>query len=330
MGPFVLRRVLLMIPTFFGITLLTFAVMQLVPGDPFAPAPGVLAEGGLHGEAADALRAARGLDRPLLVQYAEWVGRIVTLDFGRSFTDGRRVTERLAEALPRTLLLAGLSLALAYLLAVPLGTLAAVRKDRLTDRLIGLGLFVLYSVPSFWLAILLLLFLAGGSGWALFPLQGLRSEGHAQLGPLAQAADLAWHLVLPVAVLTVGTLALVTRHVRSALLEVIRQDFIRTARAKGLSARAVVFRHGLRNSLLPIVTLFGLMLPQVVGGSVLVEQIFGIPGMGQLALQALLSRDYPTVMGVTTLVALLTMGAMLLTDLLYAWVDPRLRRGVGA
>ncbi len=325
MGPYVLRRVLLMIPTFLGITLLTFGVMQLAPGDPFALRTDALSAGSPDATAVEALRAAHGYDRPLWEQYGRWVARVVTVDFGRSLQDGRPVTERIAEALPRTVLLASLALLLSYLIAIPLGTLAAMKRDSILDRLITFALFLLYSLPAFWVGLVLLLYLAGGRGVTWFPLQGLTSPGFEAMGFGSRLLDLAWHLVLPVGVLTYGSLALISRHVRSGLLEVVRQDFIRTARAKGLDERSVVFRHALRNSLLPVVTLFGLMLPQVLGGSVIVEQIFGIPGMGQLAFEAILHRDYPTVMGITTLVAILTMVSMLATDLAYAAIDPRVR-----
>jgi peptide/nickel transport system permease protein len=253
------------------------------------------------------------------------MGRVLTLDFGRSLQDGRPVIERIGEALPRTALLSTLALILSFLVAVPLGAVAAARRDSLADRAISLSLFLLHSLPGFWVGLMLLLYLAGGRGVSWFPLQGLCSPDVESLGFLQRIADLAWHLVLPVTVLALGALALMSRHVRSGMVEALRQDFIRTARAKGLAERSVIFRHALRNSLLPLVTLLGLMLPQVLGGSVLVEQIFGIPGMGQLAFEAILHRDYPMVMGVTTLVAILTMVCMLATDLAYGWVDPRVR-----
>ncbi|MBX5481988.1 MAG: ABC transporter permease [Myxococcaceae bacterium] len=322
MGRYVLRRALLMIPTFFGITLLTFAVAQLAPGDPLQ----LSAEAPRAGQTAalEALRHQRGLDRPLWVQYGRWVGRVLSLDFGRSLEDGRPVLEKVGEALPRTLLLTTLALFLSYLIAVPLGAWAAVRRDTFAERAVTVVLFVLYSMPSFWVAITLLLVLSGGRGWAVFPLQGLTSPGFDQLSPAAKVADLLWHVALPVAVLTYGSLAVLSRYMRGAMLETLRSDFIRTARAKGLAERSVVFRHALRNSLIPIVTLLGLTLPALVGGSVIVERIFGIPGMGELAFESILNRDYPVVMGVTTLVALFTLAATLLSDVLTAAVDPRI------
>ncbi len=317
----VARRLLLMIPTLFGITLVTFVVLQLAPGDPFGGAPGD--PGGA--EAFEARRAAQGLDQPLPQQYAQWVRRVVTLDFGRSWQDGRPVRERITEALPRTLLLSALAMLCAWLVAVPLGAWAAVRHGTARERAVMIGLFLLHALPAFWVALMLLLYLAGGRGLSLFPLQGLSSPDEVAQGWSVgrRALDVAWHLVLPVAVLSYGALAWLTRYTKTALLEVIRQDFVRTARAKGLPEGRVIVRHALRNGLLPLITVFGLMLPQLLGGSVIVERVFGIPGMGLLVFEAILHRDHPVVLGVTTLAALITLAAMLVADLLYALVDPR-------
>ncbi len=327
MGPYVLRRLLLMIPTFVGITFVTFAVMRLAPGDPLA----TLAEPGSAGvteEAREALRRELGLDRPVLEQYVRWIGHVVTLDFGRSSQDGRPVLEKISEALPKTLLLSTLALLLGYLVAIPLGVFSAVRRGSPLERVITVGLFAVYSLPSFWVAVLLLLLFARPQTLDWFPMQGLTSDGFAAMGPLQKLEDLLWHLVLPVTCLCYASVATVTRYMRAGMLEVIRQDFIRTARAKGLPERAVIFRHALRNSLLPVLTLLGSSLPALIGGSVVVEQIFGIHGMGLLGIQAILSRDYAMVMGITTLVALLTMLSLLASDLLYAAADPRIRHAV--
>ncbi len=320
---YLLRRLLLMIPTFFGITLVTFAVMQLAPGDPLALGVDAQELGAGTQQAYEARRAAKGLDQPLVVQYARWVGRTLTFDFGRSFQDGREVTAKLAEALPKTLLLSLTSLFFAYLISIPLGAWAAARHGTRTERAVTVGLFVLYSLPTFWVAIMLLLFFAGGRGVDLFPIQGLSSPDAEALGPVRRGLDVLWHMVLPVTVLTYGAFAVLSRYLKTSMMEVVRQDFIRTARAKGVPERAVLFRHALRNSLLPIITLFGLMLPHLLGGSVIVERIFGIHGMGLLAFEAILHRDHPVVMGVTTLAALVTLLSMLLADLLYAAADPR-------
>lgn len=324
MWRYVSRRALLMIPTFFGITLVAFAVLHLVPGDP-TTAVDTASAGQMSRESAQAFRHAMGLDRPLHERYFGWLGRIARFDFGVSTYDHRPVIEKIGEALPNTLLLAGLALLLTYLIAVPLGVASAVRQDRLLDRALTAVVFVLYSLPSFWVAILLLLAFGGGRHWDLFPMQGLHSPGAEQVGLLRWLADLGWHLVLPVFCLTYASLASVSRYARGGMLEVIRQDYVRAARAKGLGEAAVVFKHALRNAVIPLVTLLGLSLPQLVGGSVIIEQVFGVPGMGRLALQAMVTRDYATVMGVITLTALLTMAGLLLSDLACALIDPRIR-----
>ena len=315
----------MMIPTFFGITVLTFGVAHLAPGDPLmieSDAPGGAA---LGGEAVEAFRERHGLDLPLHQQYFRWLSKVVRLDFGHSLQDHRKVSEKIGESLPRTLLVAGLALFLAYAIAVPLGVYSAIRQRRLSERVLTVALFVLYSMPSFWVAVMLLLTFSSERVLDWFPMQGLTSPDYAALSPGAKVLDVAAHLILPVTCLTYPALATISRYMRSGMLEVVRQDYIRTAFAKGLSERAVVFRHALRNSILPVLTLLGLMLPHLIGGSVIVERIFGIPGMGLLAFDAIGTRDYPTVMGVATVMALVTMLSMLLVDLAYGFIDPRIR-----
>ncbi|MGC4115882.1 MAG: ABC transporter permease [Myxococcales bacterium] len=326
MRGFLAKRLLLMIPTFFGITLLTFVVLNLVPGDPLTAASADLAGAGPSREQIALYRQTMGLDDPLPQRYGRWLARVVTFDFGLSTYDHRPVAEKVREALPNTLLLSGLALLLSYLLAVPLGVLAAVHRGRWLDRALSLGLFLVYSLPSYWVAVVLLLLLGGGRYLDWFPLQGLHSAGAESLGRMAWLRDLAWHLVLPVFVLTYASLASLSRYTRASMVEALRQDYVRTARAKGLSERTVVLKHALRNALLPVVTLLGLSLPHLVGGSVIVEQVFGVPGMGRLGFQALEARDYNTVLAVTTLSALLTMAGMLLSDLAQLALDPRIRR----
>lgn len=324
MRRYLLRRLLLAIPTFFGITLITFLLLQLSP-DP-AVLEGDMANVAVGSkEQRDAVRRARGLDAPLPLRYGRWLLNVVTFDFGVSRQDGRPVLRKVGEALPATLTLSGIALVLAGLISIPLGAASAARRGRGLDHAVSLLVFVLYSLPTFWVAVMLLLTLCGGHPFALFPLQGLVSGNHAQLSLFGKVADVAWHLVLPVACLSFAAAALLTRHVRGGMMEVLARDFIRTARAKGVTERRVVFRHALANSLLPVVTLLGLMIPHLIGGSIVVERVFGIPGMGLLTFDALLMRDEPMVMGLTTLVALLTMSSMLCSDLLYAAVDPRIQ-----
>lgn len=330
MRRYLARRLLLCIPTFLGITLVTFLLLQLAPdsvvieGD---PAMGNI--GSVSAEAKAALRKAQGLDDPFVVRYGRWLVRVATLDFGRSRQDSRPVLEKIAEALPRTATLASLALFFACLISVPLGAWSAAKQGRALDNAVSLLVFLLYSLPTFWVAVMLLLTLCGGHPFALFPLQGLTSGDFETLGFVSQLADLAWHLTLPVFCLTLAAVALLTRHVRSGMMDVLGRDFIRTARAKGVAERGVIFRHALRNSLIPIITLFGLLIPHLIGGSVVVERIFGIPGMGLLTFDAILLRDEPMVMGITTFVALLTMLSMLCSDLLYAVADPRIELEAG-
>jgi peptide/nickel transport system permease protein len=324
MRRYLLKRLLAVIPTLLGITLITFALLRLAPGDPLGLSGEAVAPG-LSQEQVQALREQRGIERPLLEQYARWVGRLVRLDFGESFQDGRPVSTRIGESLPATALLSGLALLLSFLLAVPLGVVSAARRDSALDRGITIGLFLLYSLPSFWVAIGLLLLFSGGRALSWFPIQGLVSPGYAALSAWGKVRDLGWHVVLPVGCLSYAALASISRYARGGMLEALSQDYVRTARAKGLPERAVVWRHALRNAAIPILTLGGLMVPGILSGSVVVEQIFGIHGMGLLAFEALSHRDYPTVMGVTTLAALLTLAATLLADLSYAVADPRIR-----
>lgn len=306
MTRYLLRRVLLMVPTFLGITVLTFAVAQWAPGDPFS----LDAESAGPSQAAiDAQREAKGLNAPVPVQFARWVSRVVRFDFGRSFIDQRPVTEKLGEALPRTALIAGLALILGFGLAIPLGVQLAVHRRRRWARAIELSLLVAWSVPSFWLAVMLVMFFASPAFLELFPVQGLDDGG----------------FVLPVICLTWPTLVVATRQVRGAMTSALAQDYVKAARARGIPERRVVWNHALRNSLLPVVTMLGLHLPHLVGGSVIIERIFGIAGMGLLAFDAIGTRDYPTVMGACTVMAIVTMISMLLIDVAYAFIDPRIR-----
>jgi peptide/nickel transport system permease protein len=214
---------------------------------------------------------------------------------------------------------------LVYLIAIPCGVFSATHSGSASDRLLTLFFFLLYSLPGFWVAVLLIMFLGGGELWDVFPIYGVSSVGSESWPFPARLLDRLWHLVLPVFCLTYGSLAYLSRLTRASLLEVIREDYVRTARAKGLSERIVIFKHAFRNALLPIVTLLAFLLPAMFGGSVIIESIFSIPGMGQLAFEAVLSRDYPVIMAITTISALLTLVGLLLGDILYAALDPRIK-----
>jgi peptide/nickel transport system permease protein len=321
MGKYILRRLLLMVPLLLGITFLSFGIMQLAPGDPatldVAMNPRVDPSFILK------LRESYGLNDPLPVQYWNWLKRIVTLDFGVSFKDNRPVLTVIAERLPATFLLSGLSLVLLFLIAVPLGVAAAYWQNRFIDRFVTLFTFIGFSMPSFWFALMLMLVL--GVWWNIFPISGMTDTNSDFLPWPQQVADLLSHLFLPLVVTTFGGLASVSRYARTSMLEVIRQDYIRTARAKGLSEFQVVFRHALPNALIPIVTLLGLSLPGLIGGSFIIETLFAWPGMGRLGFEAVFSHNYPLLMGIGVISALLTLVGNLLADIGYAWLDPRIR-----
>jgi len=327
---YVIRRILWMVPTMIGITFLLFCVMQLAPGDPASVRFGNMADGGGMTEGTnveDAIakfRAKYRLDEPLHVQYWEWMKSVAVLDFGTEFSRPNvRVMDELWERLKITVPFSLVSVLLSYLLALPLGIHSAVRQGSRTDKASTLILFLLYSLPTFWVGLMLILaFGATGLDW--LPVIGLHDKDADSLGTGAWLWDLFLHCILPVATLTYGGFAYLSRQMRVGMLEVVRQDYIRTARAKGLPERVVVLRHALRNSLIPVVTVFATILPILIGGSVIVEQVFGIPGMGLYAFEGLIKRDYPVVMATTTISAFLTLVGFLMSDLLYALVDPRI------
>ena len=329
MTNYLFKRFLLIIPTFLGITLVTFFIIQLAPGNPVSlkiqqlGGEGIKAES-VSREVIEATKKLYGLDQPFHVQYGRWLKRIVTLDFGDSYKDHRPVLDKIKDALPVTLLLNILSILIVYIISVPLGIYSALHPSSVWDRAMTLGLFLLYSLPSFWVAMLLIIYLGGGDYLDLFPIVGITSIGHDQLPWWGKIGDAVWHLILPVTVLTYGGLAFLSRFSRAQILEVVRQDYIRTARAKGLPERTVIFKHALRNALIPFITLVGTLLPAMIGGSVIVEQIFSIPGMGNLGFEAVLSRDYPTVMAIAAIEAFLTLVSLLISDVLYVFVDPRI------
>jgi peptide/nickel transport system permease protein len=331
MWQYIVRRLLLMIPTFFGITFICFIVLRMANVDPVASQMEMgLQSGQVSQEAIEHLRKIYHLDRPWYEQYGRLVWRLVTLDLGTSWRDGRPIVEIIGEALPITLLLSFLSLLIAYAIAIPLGVYSAVRQYSLGDQISTVVVFMLYSLPSFWVGTMLLIFMAGGHYLEWFPLQGWHSfEGFEAMSFGEKVGDVAWHIVLPLATLTYNAFAALSRYMRTGMLEVIRQDYIRTARAKGLSEKSVVFKHALRNSVIPIITLLGLLLPFMISGSVVVEFIFGIRGMGGVALEAIRLPDYPLVITIVAFTSVLTMLGILLSDILYAVVDPRISYGKG-
>ena len=276
-------------------------------------------------EARQRMEKLYGLDQPLHKQYLSWISRVARCDFGRSFLDDRPVIEKIVERLPITLTINIWSLVLILALAIPLGVQAAVRPGGLFDRLTTIFVFIGYSMPSFWLALLCIAFFGVMLRW--LPVSGIHSLDAESFGILQRWLDTAWHLVLPVGMTAFVSLAGMSRYMRSNMVEVLRQDYIRTARAKGLPDSRVLYHHGLRNALLPVITILGLSLPDLIGGSVIAETIFSIPGMGRLFYEAVMARDYAVVMALITIGAVLTMLGNFLADVAYAYADPRIRVG---
>jgi peptide/nickel transport system permease protein len=326
MTTYLLRRILLLFLTLFGITLLTFLLIRLAPGNAALLKGGGGESGGraMTAEVREQMIKLYGLDKPPLVAYVDWVGRSLRLDLGESIVDHRSVADKIGERLPLTMSLAGSAMALSYLIAIPLGIIAALRRGQIVDRTISFVVFVLYSVPSFAAALLLILLVAGGDYLNLLPMYGANSINVSEMGPWAWLWDRILHLILPVICLTYASLASISRYARVSMLDALGQDFVRTARAKGLPERLVIFRHALRNALIPIITIFALELPVLIGGAVIIESIFSLPGMGQLMFQALDEKDEPVIMGITVLAAMVTLLSYLAADILYVVVDPRI------
>ncbi len=257
-------------------------------------------------------------------QYPRWLVRMMMLDFGNSIKDNRPVWDHIKESVPVSLIFTFISFILAYLIAIPLGIYSATHQYTTGDKVTTVILFILYSLPNFWVATMAIVFFGGGDFFDVFPVSGLHSLGAEDMSTWEYLKDLAHHVALPLIIWTYGSFSALSRYMRGSMLEVIRQDYIRTARAKGLSERVVTYKHALRNSLIPIITMLANLLPLAISGSIIIESIFSIPGMGQLSFNAVLFRDYPIIMAVTTISAMLTLFGILLSDLLYAVVDPRI------
>lgn len=311
-----------MIPILLGITVICFAVMHLAPGSPTDLQTQMNPRASAELKAR--LKAMYDLDKPLHVQYWLWLKRVVVFDFGRSFSPDRRpVIEKIKERIPVTIAINLLSLLAILAVSIPLGVMAAVHRGSLFDNLTSILVFIGFAMPTFWLALLLMILFGIYLGW--LPISGIRSLNYEYLPPLVALWDLLKHLILPVFLSAFGGLAGFSRFMRANMLEVIRQDYIMTARAKGLPEKTVIYKHALRNALLPVITILGLSVPGLIGGSVVFETIFAIPGMGQLFYMAVMARDYPTVMGILFIGAVLTLVGNLLADISYALVDPRIR-----
>jgi len=316
------KRLVGMVPLLLGITLISFMVIHLAPGEPTGLATDLNPK--ITAEVRQRLRAYYGLDKPLIVQYGLWLKRVVFLDFGNSFApDGRPVIDKIKERIPITVTINILSLVLIILVSLPIGIYSATHKGSLFDHVSTLFVFVGFAVPTFWLALLCMMLFGVHLHW--LPISGLRSMNYPHLSAMGKFWDLSKHLLLPVLISAFGGLAGFSRYMRSNMLEVIRQDYITTARAKGLSEWRVIYVHAFRNALLPIITILGFSIPGLIGGSVIFETIFAIPGMGQLFYNGVMARDYPLIMGMLVIGAVLTLLGNLIADISYAVADPRIR-----
>jgi peptide/nickel transport system permease protein len=328
MTAYIVRRLLQAIPLLFGILTLVFILMHVAPGDPTA----MYLHPSVAPEVIQQLRENWGLDQPLHIQYLHWMKSFLTGDFGFSLTQNRPVASILAERIPNTLILSGVAVLLIFSIGIAIGIVQAIRQYSAWDHILTLGSLFVYSMPSFWLGLMLILIFAYKvhqvDWWpdALrFPASGMTSVDYDLMTGWGKFGDRLRHLVLPSFALGLASAASVARYMRSSMLEVVRQDYIRTARAKGLPEYKVILKHALKNALLPIVTLLGLYLPFLFSGAVLVEHVFAWPGMGKTIMDAVYQRDYPTVMAATFIFAAMVVIANLIADLLYAVVDPRIR-----
>jgi peptide/nickel transport system permease protein len=299
MTQYIIRRILQLIPLMIGITLITFFVIHMAPGDPTA----MFTDPNIKPEELTRIRANWGLDKPVPVQYFIWLKNAAKLDFGTSYVSGKPVIDEIAERLPNTIILMSISFFLILLISIPVGVISAVNKGSVFDNVFTIISFIFMSIPSFWLAMILMMIFSLKLGW---------------VPPFG-------NLILPVVTMVLGGLAGITRYQRASMLEVLKCEYIKVARAKGLPEKTVIYKHALRNALIPIVTLLGLSLPDLFGGAFIIETIFAWPGMGRLGVSAVFSRNYPVIMGIAVLTSTLIVIGNLFADIGYAMVDPRIR-----
>jgi peptide/nickel transport system permease protein len=316
---YILKRTLQAIPILLGASTLIFFLMQAAPGD----ATSIYIRPDIDPAVIEQMRKNLGLDQPVHVQYVRWLSSFAQGDFGFSFSQKRPIVDIIKDTLPNTLLLSGVALVVIFVVGVLIGTIQAVRQYSWIDNLATVGAFFFYSMPSFWFGLMLILLLS--YKFQLLPASQMTSVNYEFLPASEQWIDRLKHLLMPALALGIGSAASVARYMRSGMLEQIRQDYVRTARAKGLSERVVIFKHAMRNALIPVITLLGLTLPFLVGGSVLIETIFAWPGMGRLIITAIFQRDYPVVLASAFVVAIMVILGSLLADILYSIVDPRVR-----
>jgi len=334
MFSYIMRRILLMIPTLFGISLLVFTLTQIVPGGPVerfmqqmrfgAAGDTGSSQTEITDELREELNRLYGFDKPVHERYFKWMGDVLSLEFGESYEYGEPVLDVLKQKLPVSLTFGIFTFFAVYLISIPLGVFKAIRDGTKFDAISSIALFTGYSIPSFALGIILIVLFCGGSFLDWFPLQGLTSDEFDEMSPIDQVIDYLHHIILPLTAYIVGQFALSTMMMKNSFLEQISQDYVRTARAKGLPEKKVYFKHVLRNALIPIATEIGEFTSIFLMGSILIEQIFGLDGIGLLNYDSIMARDYPVVLAIIMIAALAKMLGVLISDLLYVILDPKI------
>lgn len=332
MFTYLIRRLLLAIPTFLGITLVTFVIINLAPGGPIEQKLQKIRMGGgdsgkstqVSQEVLDQLAKQYGFDKPLHERYFVWLKNISRFDFGDSFSYQEPVIDVITSKFPVSLSFGIASLFLTYLVCIPLGVAKAIKAGSVFDQVTGVILYIMYSIPPIVLGIFLIVWFAGGSYFDWFPIGGIKSDNYDELTVMGQFLDRAYHFVLPLACYMIGGFTELTMLVRNSMLDVVKSDYIRTARSKGLSSFKVYFKHALRNALIPVATGLGGFLRVFLAGSLIIETLFNLDGIGLLGYSSILSRDYNVIMGLTFISALMLLAGNIISDIIYVLVDPRI------
>ncbi|MEH7302475.1 ABC transporter permease [Neobacillus drentensis] len=318
MKKYLIKRLLQSIPILIGISIMTFAIMQLAPGNPMQ----TMIDPKISAEEIERAQENLGLNDSLPVQYFNWITQILQGNLGYTIKTGQPVGQLILERLPATLLLTGTAFIIAFVLGVPLGVYSATKRNKLPDYVLTVMSFIGISIPSFFFGLGMIFIFALKLGW--LPTSGMVTIGADYTG-FALFMDYFKHVIMPALVLALPTVAVVMRFTRSSMLEVLNQEFIRTADSKGLSKSKVYLKHALRNALIPVITIFGLSIPFLFGGAYITEHIFNWPGMGSLGIQSIVAREYPVIMDLNLFTSILVMAGNLLADVMYAWADPRIR-----
>ncbi|GAB4437907.1 MAG: ABC transporter permease [bacterium] len=317
-----LKRLIAMIPVLLGITLISFFIINLAPGEPTDLQTELNPR--ITPEIVEKLRKHYDLDKPVHLRYIKWLKNVATFDFGNSLTpDGRKVMDKIKERIPLTITINLISMLIIIIVSIPLGVFISTHRGSIKERAITVISFFFYSIPAFWLAIIFIMIF--GVYLGLLPVSGIKSLNYNNLTSTGKFLDLAKHLLLPILVASIGSIAAFSRYVSSNFDDVIKQEYILLARAKGIPEKVVLRRHALKNALIPVITILGLSVPGLISGSVIFESIFAIPGMGQLLYQSVMARDYPTIMGMLVITSFLTLLGNLLADIGYAVADPRIK-----